>query len=189
MSAVVVAIVATFATALLSAVVGFGGAVLLLPVFVAVFGTRDAVAVLTVTQLASNASRVWFNRSAVDGHLVGRFAIGAVPAAVVGALVFATAPLTLLTRVIGVFLIVSVIWRRLRRTPTRPDDRAFVVVGAVSGFGSALLGSVGPLVAPFFLARGLRQPRAEPGWGSGSWTACRVPCSSRWSSSASSPRG
>jgi hypothetical protein len=30
-----------------------------------------------------------------------------------------------------------------------------VAVGAASGLGSALVGSVGPLTAPFFLARGL----------------------------------
>lgn len=33
----------------------------------------------------------------------------------------------------------------------------FIMVGAASGLGSALLGSVGPLTAPFFLARGLRR--------------------------------
>lgn len=77
---------ATFATALLSAVAGFGGGVLLLPVFVAVFGPRDAVAVLTVAQLASNASRVYFNRTEIEHRQVGVFAAGAVPAAACGAL-------------------------------------------------------------------------------------------------------
>ena len=88
----VLVVVATFAAASLSAVAGFGGATLLLPVFVAVFGARDAVAILTVAQLASNGSRVWFNRGEVDRALVGVFAVGAVPAAVVGSLMFATAP-------------------------------------------------------------------------------------------------
>jgi hypothetical protein len=152
---ILVVVAATFATAVLSAVAGFGGAVLLLPVFIAVFGTRDAVAVLTVAQLASNSSRVWFNRAEVDRVLVARFGSGAVPAAVVGAVVFSTAPVSGLTRLIGVFLLVSVVWRRVRRVPRPPSDRAFVAVGAASGFGSALLGSVGPLVAPLFLARGL----------------------------------
>ncbi|MFN7148447.1 MAG: sulfite exporter TauE/SafE family protein [Microthrixaceae bacterium] len=152
---VVLVVAATFLTAVLAAVAGFGGAVLLLPVFIAVFGTRDAVAVLTVAQLASNGSRVWFNRSDVDLPLVRLFAIGAVPAAIVGALLFSTAPISALTRVIGGFLIVSVIWRHVRPNPRPPSDGAFVAVGAASGFGSALLGSVGPLVAPFFLARGL----------------------------------
>lgn len=148
-------IASTFAAALLSAVAGFGGGVLLLPVFVAVFGARDAVAILTVAQLVSNASRVWFNRAEVEQRLVAVFALGAVPAAVVGALLFAKAPLPSLTRIIGVFLLVMVAWRRLRPTAARLGDRGFAGLGAVSGFGSALVGSLGPMVAPFFLARGL----------------------------------
>ncbi|MEU8644376.1 sulfite exporter TauE/SafE family protein [Streptomyces sp. NPDC048674] len=150
-----VMVAAAFATAVLSAVAGFGGGVLLLPVFVAVLGTWDAVAVLTVAQLASNGSRVWFNRREVDRRLVGIFAIGAVPAAAAGALLFATAPLPALTRVIGVFLLVMVAWRRWKPHAARLDDRAFAAVGAACGFGSALVGSVGPIVAPFVLARGL----------------------------------
>ncbi|MFF4034374.1 TSUP family transporter [Streptomyces sviceus] len=151
----IVIVAATFATAALSAVAGFGGGVLLLPVFVAVLGSRDAVAVLTVAQLAGNGSRVWFNRTEIDRRLVGIFAIGAVPAAGAGALLFATAPLPALTRLIGVFLLVMVAWRRWKPHAARLDDKAFAVVGAASGFGSALVGSVGPMVAPFFLARGL----------------------------------
>ncbi|MER7251090.1 sulfite exporter TauE/SafE family protein [Kribbella sp. NPDC000426] len=151
----VVLIVASFGTALLSGVAGFGGGVLLLPVFVAVFGPRDAVAVLTVAQLASNGSRVWFNRHEVSGRLVAIFAVGAVPAAVAGALLLAGAPLPALTRVIGAFLLAMVVWRRVRPARARVGDRGFIAIGAASGFGSALVGSVGPMVAPFFLARGL----------------------------------
>ncbi|WP_405826080.1 sulfite exporter TauE/SafE family protein [Streptomyces sp. NBC_01390] len=139
----------------MSAVAGFGGGVLLLPVFISVFSARDAVAILTVAQLASNGSRVWFNRTEVDRSLVGVFALGAVPAAAAGALLFATAPLPALTRVIGVFLLAMVVWRRWKPQAARVDALSFVAVGAASGFGSALVGSVGPMVAPFFLARGL----------------------------------
>jgi uncharacterized protein len=48
-----------------------------------------------------------------------------------------------------------VVWRRWRPRAVRLGDAAFATVGAASGFGSALVGSVGPMVAPFFLARGL----------------------------------
>jgi hypothetical protein len=54
-----------------------------------------------------------------------------------------------------VFLIGVVIWRRLQRKPRTPTEPTFAAVGAASGLGSALLGSVGPLTAPFFLAVGL----------------------------------
>ncbi|NES16982.1 MULTISPECIES: TSUP family transporter, partial [Micromonospora] len=75
---------AAFALAWLSAVAGFGGGVLLLPVFTALFGLRAAVPMLTLTQLSSNGARVWFNRKDLNWPLVGWFALGAVPCAVTG---------------------------------------------------------------------------------------------------------
>jgi len=147
--------VAAFVLALLSAVAGFGGGVLLLPVFTVLFGLRVAVPMLTLTQLSSNGSRLWLNRRDVRWRLVGWFAAGAVPLAVAGALLLAHAPLSPLKRVLGVFLIGVVVWRRINPHPGKPGDRTFIGVGAASGFGSALLGSVGPLTAPFFLAYGL----------------------------------
>ncbi|MFL6144275.1 MAG: sulfite exporter TauE/SafE family protein [Labedaea sp.] len=146
---------ASFGTGTLSAVAGFGGGVLLLPIFLAAFGPRDAVAVLTLVQLASNSGRVLLNRTEVDRRLVAIFALGAVPAAAAGTLVLTTAPLPALARLAGAFLLAVVIWRRLRTTAPRLGEWTFALVGFGSGAGSALLGSVGPMVAPFFLARGL----------------------------------
>jgi uncharacterized membrane protein YfcA len=147
--------VAAFGLAVLSAVAGFGGGVLLLPVFTALFGLRVAVPMLTLTQLTSNASRAWLNRRELRWPLVGWFALGAVPFAVAGGLLLAHAPLGPLKRLLGVFLIAVVVWRRRNPHPRKPSDPAFAGVGAASGLGSALLGSVGPLTAPFFLAYGL----------------------------------
>ena len=53
-------------------------------------------------------------------------------------------------------LLVVVAWRHLRPGPLpRIPRRSFALLGAASSFVSALLGSVGPLMAPFFLAYGL----------------------------------
>jgi len=155
MVALLFAALAAFALAMLSAVAGFGGGVLLLPVFTALFGLRAAVPMLTVTQLSSNGSRVWLNRGELRWSLIGWFALGAVPGAIAGGLLLTHAPLTPLKRLLGVFLIAVVLWRRCRPRPRRPRDPALAAVGAASGLGSALLGSVGPLTAPFFLAVGL----------------------------------
>jgi uncharacterized membrane protein YfcA len=71
-------------------------------------------------------------------------------------MLFATAPLHVLTRVIGAFLVLIVLWRRLRPGVTwRPSLKSFAGIGAVSSLLSALVGSVGPLMAPLFLAYGL----------------------------------
>jgi uncharacterized membrane protein YfcA len=148
--------VVAFAAAMLAAVTGFGGAAVLLPMLVLVFGVREAIPILTVAQLIGNGSRVWFNRRELDWKVVSWFALGGVPTAILGGMLFARAPLAALTRVLGVFLILIVVWRHIRRGPKwQPPLKSFVAIGAVSSFLSALLGSVGPLMAPFFLAYGL----------------------------------
>jgi len=99
---------------------------------------------------------VWFNRREVAVPVVGWFALGAVPLALLGGVLFATAPLRALERLVGAFLLGVVLWRHVRRAPVwRPGVRAFAAIGAVFSFLSALVGSVGPLMAPFFLAHGL----------------------------------
>ena len=148
--------VVAFVAAMLAAVTGFGGAAVLLPMLVFVFGVREAIPILTVAQLIGNGSRVWFNRRELDWKVVGWFALGGVPMAILGGMLFAHAPLAALTRVLGMFLILIVVWRHIpRSTMWRPPLQSFAAIGAVSSFLSALLGSVGPLMAPFFLAYGL----------------------------------
>ena len=140
----------------LAGVTGFGGAAVLLPILVAIFGVRDAIPILTVAQLIGNGSRVWFNRSQLEWKVVGWFALGGIPMALLGGYAFAAAPLTMLTRLLGVFLLGVVVLRHIGPRVMKPFPAvAFAGIGAVSSFLSALLGSVGPLMAPFFLAYGL----------------------------------
>lgn len=140
----------------LAGVTGFGGAAVLLPFLVQIFGVREAIPILTIAQLFGNGSRVWFNRRELDWRLVAWFALGAVPFALLGGLFFAKAPVAPLTRVLGVFLILVVVWRHARPNSTwRPSTSSFALIGAGSSFLSAILGSVGPILAPFFLAYGL----------------------------------
>jgi uncharacterized membrane protein YfcA len=144
-----------FLAATVAGVTGFGGAAILLPALVLAYGAREAIPILTVAQLVGNGSRVWFHRRAIDFPVVGWFALGGVPAAVIGGILFAKAPLGILTRGLGVFLILLVVWRHWGRRPMRMPLRGFAALGAGASFLSALMGSVGPLMAPFFLAYGL----------------------------------
>lgn len=147
---------AALLAATVAGVTGFGGAVLLLPVLVWAVGARDAIVVLTVAQLVGNGSRVGFNWRDVDTPVVKRFAVGAVPLALVGGLLFAATPTGVLTRLLGAFLLAAVIWRHTTRgPPAKPPLARFTALGAIFGFLSAILGSVGPVMAPFFLAYGL----------------------------------
>jgi uncharacterized protein len=153
---VVALLVGALLASTVAAIAGFGGAAILLPLLVAVFGIRDAVPILTIAQLIGNASRVWLNRTEVNTRVVAWFAVGAVPLAFLGGLLFVVSPSELLVRLLGAFLLLTVAWRHLRPGALpRPAVPAFAVIGAGFSFLSALVGSVGPVMAPFFLAIGL----------------------------------
>ena len=140
----------------LAAVTGFGASLLLLPVLTWSFGVRDAVPILTVVQVCTNLARVYLNRGDIDYGIAKRWSIGAVPAAVLGGIVFATAPASFLGRLIGVFMIGAVVFRHTRAGRNlQVRQETFLPLGAAFGFLDALVGSAGPVQAPFFLAAGL----------------------------------
>jgi uncharacterized membrane protein YfcA len=145
-----------FVASTVAAVAGFGGAAILMPILVSMFGVRDAIPILTVAQLIGNASRVWFNRRELELPVVGWFAVGGVPAALIGGFLFATAPISFLMRLLGLFLMMTVLCRRIGRgSALRIPVGGFAILGAIFSFLSALLGSIGPIMIPFFLAYGL----------------------------------
>ncbi|KUG02613.1 putative membrane protein [hydrocarbon metagenome] len=80
----------SFLAALIAAVAGFGGSVILLPLTVHLFGIKAAVPILTVAQLMGNASRVWLGRRDLDWKVIAFFALGCVPSCIVGAIMFGT---------------------------------------------------------------------------------------------------
>jgi uncharacterized membrane protein YfcA len=148
--------ISAFLASTLAAVAGFGGAAVLMPILVIMFGVRDAIPILTVAQLIGNGSRAWFNRRQIELPVVGWFALGGVPAALIGGVLFASAPIGFLIRLLGFFLIITVVYRHLGKSSAlRIPLRGFAVLGAVLSFLSALLGSIGPVMIPFFLAYGL----------------------------------
>lgn len=144
------------AAATIAAVTGTGGGVLLLPVMTLLFGVRDAIPMYAVAQLIGNVSRVVLNRRELRLPVVGWFAAGALPMAVVGAFSFARAPDADLVRLLGGVLLLSVILRHASRGRVRRISAVwFAPLGGLFAFVSALLGSAGPFMAQFFLAYGL----------------------------------
>jgi len=147
---------AAFLASIIAAVAGTGGGIILLPVLISVFGVREAVPMYAVVQLIGNLSRVGFNWSKIELGVVGWFAGGAIPFAVLGSWLFTRIPDTGLLRALGAFLVLSVIVRHLH-PPLRRGFAAFwfAPIGGVFSVVSAIVGSAGPFLAPFYLAYGL----------------------------------
>ncbi|MBI3315769.1 MAG: sulfite exporter TauE/SafE family protein [Candidatus Omnitrophica bacterium] len=144
-----------YLASVISGVVGFGGAMIFLPVLVWMYGARAAVPILTVSVLLGNASRVYFNRRELDMKLVLLFSLGSLPFAVLGSFVYVALPVLWIKKSIGLFLLIMVGLRHVHKDFKVSNPWVFTPLGAVTGFLSALMGGVGPISSPFFLAYGL----------------------------------
>lgn len=165
----------TVAVSMLTAVVGVligmvgVGGVLLPPGLVALgdLSANEATATSTLAFVFTGVvgTAIYARRGIVPWDMLARLAVGAVPAAFLGAHVNATlpAPLVLLA-LAALTLFVGVQQLRpgvLRETRDRLGTVALVAVGAFVGFGSALTGTGGPvLLVPVLLTLGIAPLRA-----------------------------
>jgi len=157
-AALALLIVTAVVASVIAGVVWFGAGIIMLPVLAWVVGVRAAAPVLTVTMLLGNVSRLWWSRHELDGRAAFRYLLGAVPATVVGVIIYAGTPTEWLGRIIGVFLIFAIPLRRvLQRGRVRVRLAHMPLLGGVFGILSVLVVTIGPLTAPFFLSYGLRR--------------------------------
>lgn len=139
-----------------AAIAGTGGGIILLPVLIEVFGVREAVPMYAVVQLIGNMSRIALNRQLIQLPVVFWFCVGAIPFSILGAWLFTKIPDSKLLNIIGAFLIFTVVWRHWRRhTITTISPKYFALIGAIFSVISAIAGSAGPFLAPFYLSFGL----------------------------------
>lgn len=147
------------ATAVLSAIVGMAGGIVLLAVMLWFYDPLVAIPLHGLVQLVSNASRTWIQRRHVDWSIVGRYAALLLPAGFVGFAVLRALPPDAARALIGVFVLVATWrpgWLLVGSHPERIESgRRFVVLGGVVGVLNTTIGATGPLIAPFFLGMGL----------------------------------
>lgn len=148
-----------FVAGVVSAIAGFGGGILYLPLVVALVGPREAVPLVTFGLVFSNLTRVTIHWKSIVWPLAARYIIGAIPGAALGAIIFVKLPADWIIKGIGAFLIASVVFLLIQRGNRPPLTRwgVFYLLGAVVGFFSNMLGVSGPAAVPFFLATGIRK--------------------------------
>lgn len=139
-------------------VAGFGAGLIMLPVIAWAMGAKAMVPVLTVAMFLGNFFRFWFSRDEIHWRVVGAFLSGAVPAGLLGAILYARIEAEWLSRIIGAFMVTAVPLRRwLASRSVRVRLVHFPVVGSLIGFLASLIAVIGPVSSPFFLWYGLRK--------------------------------
>lgn len=140
--------------ATISGVAGFGGSLIILPVFSFLIGVKKAIPILTIAWMMGNLSRAAFGYKEIRWKPVIYFCIGALPAAILGSRMFVELPSGLIAKAIGIFLLAIATLRHLNIKYVLPE-KWFIPWGALVGFLSSVLGSAGPIGAVAFLSLNL----------------------------------
>ena len=151
--------IASVATAVLSAIVGMAGGIVLLSVMLLFLEPIVAIPLHGAVQLVSNGSRAFIQRRHVDWGITARYAALLVPMGFVGLGIVSWLPATVTRMMIGVFVLAATWAPGVLLLGTHPEasdrGRRFVVLGGVVGVLNMTVGATGPLIAPFFLNLGL----------------------------------
>ena len=140
----------------ISGVAGFGGGLVALPVLVWAFGIKEAIPIISISQVFVTASRAWLHHQAIDWKVVRYFAVGSIPMAVLGSLIFISINTEMIVRILGITMLTLVVYTRLPIGRNfKINVRAFVPIGGTAGFGSSFLGIPGPMASLFYLQYGL----------------------------------
>lgn len=135
----------SFCAGVISALVGFGGGILmviLLSVFVPI---KELIAVIAMVQLGSLLSRMYVYRQAADYRLSAKYLLGAIPGTVVAAILFDQINAATLSVILGVFLLYSA-WKP-DGVPVGRSTASLSFAGSLTAFTSFFVGAPGPALA------------------------------------------
>lgn len=142
-----------FATSALTAVLGFGGGIVLLAVLVAFVDPLVAIPLHAAIQVVSNGTRTVVRRRDVDWRIVWRTSLLLLPAGALTLSLARQASDAVLQAAIAVAVLAATwlpVW--FSRPLPAPSPRAWIGIGGVLGALNPVVGATGPLAAPFFRA-------------------------------------
>jgi uncharacterized membrane protein YfcA len=152
--------VAALGTSALTAVLGFGGGIVLLALLLLVVDPIVAIPLHAAIQVASNGTRVVIRRRDVDWGIVARSSLLLLPAGALTVPLARAAPEAVLQVAIAVtVLVLTWVPERTDLEVPAPSRRGWIAVGGVAGALNPLVGATGPLFAPLFKAASATRQR------------------------------
>lgn len=152
--------VVTLAVTVLSTAIGFGSAVILIPVFALVLPIKKAIALLSVYFICVTVARAWLFRQHIDWNVVRRISLGAVPACLVGVALMVWIRPEYVQRALAIVILLYLVNELTGFTNARPlhlGRTGTIVVGTGYGFFNGLVGTGNPITAAFLLHMGMQK--------------------------------
>ncbi|MBH10591.1 MAG: hypothetical protein CMG74_09630 [Candidatus Marinimicrobia bacterium] len=159
----IILVLAAFLTSMLSAIIGMGGGVTLLGMMAIIIPEGFMVVALHgVIQLVSNVTRTTVYRKHLHKEILNQFLIGAIPGLLLSAgIVYGMIKIYQVDSAseikidfLKAFIGLYILWFLYLRKKGKPiHERAFLLMGVLSGIVTVFIGAAGPLIAPFFLSK------------------------------------
>jgi len=142
-----------------STLAGGGSSFLLMPIVGLFLGATAIPPIITVGAIIGNAERAVAYRQKINWSVISWELPGAIVGGCLGAFMLTQIPVRWLSFVIGLFLLISGINLIIKNQEKSFPVRAwyFLPAGFVYSFLSGIIGSMGPLLAPFYLNYGLQK--------------------------------
>ena len=140
----------TLAGSAVSGMTGLAGGTFILAAIASVVQTQYIIPLPAAVAFMSNGTRTAVFFRHIKWRVVGFFALGMLPGAVVGINVFKMLDETFIRLAMGIFILVMV-FLPMSGKGKMGGYRTFIPVGFVAGVLGIFFGSVGPLIARFFL--------------------------------------
>jgi hypothetical protein len=94
---------------IIAGALGFGAAIILIPISSFFIEIKKAIAILTIYFMAVNISQIYLFWKNIDWKLVGYILLGAIPAVIIGAFLMVISPSEIIKRILGVIIILYII--------------------------------------------------------------------------------
>lgn len=144
----------------ISSLAGGGSPFIILPMVNFLLESQAVPPVVTTGMLLGNLNRVFLFWQDINWELTGWYLPGAVSGAILGAFVFTQTSMQWLQVLLGLFLVSSVFSFGFKRAESfKIHSWFFLPAGFVYAFLSGLIGSIGPVLNPFYLNYGLAKEK------------------------------
>jgi uncharacterized membrane protein YfcA len=148
-----------FVAAALSGLSGFGAGLIITAFITPIIGAKAVVPALSVLMLINNFSRVAFFSASLDWKVLGLIVATAMPASVLGAMVYVELDAEFIQVLLGGVLILSIPLRRwIAGREIEAGPFSLLAFGLAFGFLSSIMIGAGILVIPMLLGAGLAGP-------------------------------
>jgi len=156
----IIFLVLAFVVSIISATLGFGSAIILIPFSSFLLPIKQAIAIVTIFFIAGNLSKIIIFRKHIDWKITFLIWAGAVPMVFIGAYLMVIAPSEIIKKVLGIIILFYVINDYFNLTKhIKLNKIAIAGAGGAYGFFAGIIGTGSAIKAALLTHLGLRKEK------------------------------